>query len=209
MEAIWTALKDGAPFSFINMAVAAFAVAIIGERAYHVLTRYKVNAEEFMNQVAKLVQAGNVDRAVRLTQAGNMPLLQVVRAGLTQVNRGEEAIMASIEEQMAEAIPQLEKRIAWLWSLANIATLIGLLGTIKGLITAFNAVAKLNDPALKTTKLMEGIGEAMWNTAFGLGIAVSCMIAHLFLHSMAKKHRESIERAAMRLENLLTIRRQG
>ncbi len=209
MQAIWTALEEGAPFSFINMMVAAFALAVIGERAYHVLSRYKVNAEEFMNQVAKLVQAGNVDRAVRLTQAANMPLLQVVRAGLTQVNRGEEAIMASIEERMSEVLPQLEKRIAWLWSLANIATLIGLLGTIKGLIVAFNSVANIDDPAKKTSTLMGGIGEAMWNTAFGLGIAVFCMIAHLVLHSMAKKHKEALERAAMRLENLLTIRRQG
>ncbi len=209
MEAIWHALLEGAPFSFINMFVAAFAVAIIAERAFHVLTRYKVNAEEFMNQVAKLVQAGNIDRAVKLSQAANMPLLQIVRAGLTQVNRGEDAIMASIEERMSEVLPKLEKRIAWLWSLANIATLIGLLGTIKGLIVAFNAVGAIKDPAEKTNKLMAGIGEAMWNTAFGLGIAVSCMIAHLFLHSMAKKHKEELERAAMRLENLLTIRRQG
>lgn len=209
MEEIWEALVEGAPFSFVNMGVLAFALAIIAERFVFILTKYRVNAREFMAQVRKLVQAGNVDRAIKLCEAAPLPLLHVVKSGLTQVNRGEEAVIASMEERMGEVVPELEKRIPALWSIANIATLIGLLGTISGLIRAFKAVGMISDPSQKTAMLSRGIAEAMWNTALGLGIAVICMIAHLILHGMAKKQKMELERATMQLENLLTLRKQG
>ena len=188
MEHIWEALLEGAPFSFINMGVLAFALAIIAERFVYILTKYRVNSREFMAQIRKLVQAGNIDRAIKLCEAAPLPLLQVV---------------------MSELKPEAEKRVGALWSLANIATLIGLLGTISGLIRAFKAVGMISDPSQKTAMLSRGIAEAMWNTALGLGIAVICMIAHLILHGMAKKQKMEMEKATMKLENLLTLRRQG
>jgi len=202
MEAIWEALRDGAPFSFINVAVLAFVLAIIAERFVYILTRYRVNSREFMAQIRKLVQAGNIDRAIKLCEAAPLPLLQVVKSGLTQVNRGDDAVIASMEEKWAELGPELEKRIAWLWTLANIATLIGLLGTISGLIRSFDAVAHA-PPGERSSRLSAGISEAMWNTALGLGIAVVCMIFHLIIHSWAKGIKEDMEISTMKLENLL------
>ena len=79
MEGIWEALMDGAPFSFINLAVLALVLAIIGERTTFIISKYKkVNSREFMAQIRKLVQAGNIDRAVKLCEAAQLPLLQVV-----------------------------------------------------------------------------------------------------------------------------------
>ena len=208
MEHIWTFLVDGAPFSFVNVAILAFCLAIIAERFVYILTKYRVNSGEFMAQIRKLVQAGNIDRAIKLCEAAPLPLLQVVKSGLTQVNRGEEAVIAAMEERMAEVIPDLEKRIAALWSLANIATLIGLLGTISGLIKSFAAVA-FAEPAQRSAILSRGIAEAMYNTALGLGIAVLCMIAHLILHGMTKRIKQDMERVVMKVESLLTLRRQG
>jgi biopolymer transport protein ExbB len=208
MEGIWHFMLDGAPFSFINAGVLAFVLAIIVERFVFVLTKYRVNSREFMAQIRKLVQAGNIDRAIKLCEAAPLPLLQVVKAGLTQVNRGEEAVIASMEERMSEVLPDLEKRVGALWSLANIATLIGLLGTISGLIKAFGAVA-FADPSEQASILSKGISEAMYNTALGLGIAVLCMVFHLILHGMSKKQKQDMERATMKLENLIALRRQG
>ncbi len=205
MQAIWHALMDGAPFSFINVFVLAIVLAIIAERFVYILTKYRVNSTEFMAQIRKLVQAGNVDRAIKLCEAAPLPLLQVVKAGLTQVNRGEEAVIASMEERMSEVLPELEKRVAALWTLANIATLIGLLGTISGLIRSFQAVAFAN-AADRSRLLSAGISEAMWNTALGLGIAVLCMIFHLIIHSMVKKIKTDMERSTMKLENLLLLK---
>ena len=209
MEEVWHALLEGAPFSFINIGVLAFALAVIAERFVYILTKYRVNTTEFMGQIRKLVQAGNIDRAIKLCEAAPLPLLQVVKSGLTQVNRDEEAIIANMEEQLGEAVPSLEKRIPWLWTLANLATLIGLLGTIRGLIRAFKAVGEIDDPAQKSALLSAGIAEAMWNTFLGLLIAVICMFFHLILHSMAKKQKHEMEKAAQKLENLLVLRRQG
>ncbi len=205
MHTIWEALVMGAPFSFVNMAVLALVLAIIAERFVYILSKYRVNTTEFMAQIRKLVQAGNIDRAIKLCEAAPLPLLQIVKSGLTQVNRGEEAVIASMEERMSELMPELEKRVASLWTLANIATLIGLLGTITGLIKAFGAVASA-DAAQRSAILSAGISEAMWNTALGLGIAVLCMIFHLIIHGMVKRIRTDMERATMKLENLLLLK---
>jgi biopolymer transport protein ExbB len=208
MEKVWEALRDGAPFSFVNLAVLALVLAIIAERSVYILTKYRVNSREFMAQIRKLVQAGNIDRAVKLCEAAPLPLLQVVKAGLTQVNRGEDAVIASMEERMSELMPDLEKRIGALWSLANIATLIGLLGTISGLIRAFAAVAYA-EPSEKSTLLAKGISEAMYNTALGLGIAVFCMITHIILHTRAKTIQHDLEGTMERTFNMLTISKTG
>ncbi|MEM7604803.1 MAG: MotA/TolQ/ExbB proton channel family protein, partial [Myxococcota bacterium] len=69
MDEIWHALIEGAPFSFINIGVLALALAIIGERTVYILTKYRVNTTEFMAQIRKLVQAGNIDRAIKLCEA--------------------------------------------------------------------------------------------------------------------------------------------
>ena len=81
MEGIWHAMVDGAPFSFVNIAVLAVVLAIIAERFVFILTKYRVNSQEFMAQIRKLVQAGNIDRAIKLCEAAPLPLLQVVKAG--------------------------------------------------------------------------------------------------------------------------------
>ena len=209
MEEIWHAMLEGAPFSFINIGVLAFSLAIVAERLVFMLTKYRVNAPEFMAQVRTLVQAGNIDRAIKVCEAEPLPLLLVIKSGLTQVNRGEDAIIASMDERLSEELPNLEKRTPWLWTLANLATLIGLLGTVRGLIKAFKAVGEIDDPAQKQALLTGGISEAMWNTFLGLLIAVICMASHLLLNSMAKKHKHQMEAAAQKLENLLTLRPKG
>jgi len=202
MEQIWHALRDGAPFSFFNVAVLAFVIAIIVERFVFLLTKYRVNSGEFMAQIRKLVQAGNIDRAIKLCEAAPLPLLQVVKSGLTQSQKGDDAVIAAMEEKWAELHPLFEKRMLWLWMLVNIATLIGLLGTISGLIKAFGAVAHA-EASQRAQILSGGISEAMWNTALGLGIAVLCMIFHLILHTMTKNIKQDMELSTMKLENLL------
>ena len=199
-------LKLSLNLNDINVAILAVVIAVIAERFVHILTKHQVNGDEFMGTIRKLVQGGNIDRAVKLCEAAPLPLLQVVKAGLTQVNRGDDAIVAHMEERLGEVVPALEKRIGMLWSLANIATLVGLLGTISGLIKSFDAV-RFAEPAQKAAMLSGGISEAMYNTALGLGIAVLCMFFHLILHSWAKKIRHDLEHTTMKLENLLTLKR--
>jgi biopolymer transport protein ExbB len=203
LQSVARFFADGGPFMFVNLVTSAVAVAIIVERVIALAFRLNLNAGPFMEQVQKLVLSGNVDRAVKLCGAApNAALSRVIRAGLTRANRGEQEVSRALEEAVLEVTPGISKRIAPLWSLANIATLLGLIGTILGLITTFRALEGV-DPAAKQKILSSGISEAMNNTAFGLMIAVTCIASHLMLGSKAKAMIEDVEYNALRLENLL------
>jgi biopolymer transport protein ExbB/TolQ len=200
--------RYGLPF-FINIFVLIIVFATITERMIFLLSKFRVNSRELLGQVRKLVQAGNIDRAIKLCEAADVPLLRVFRAGLTQVNRGDEAVVTAIEEQMMDIEPTVNKRIGALWSLANIGTLFGLLGTILGLIHTFSSLDRIQDPGLRQQALARGIAEAMYNTALGLFIALVCMIAHMLLSGQAKRIIADLESTSAKLTNLLTTHRNA
>lgn len=203
MHGIAEFFESGGLFMYFNVACSAATLAIIVERTIFFLGKGSVNARALLEQIRKLLSASNVDRAIKLSQASDAPVAQVAKAGLTRLSKGEVAVTTAIEETMAEVTPELKKRISVLWSVANIATLLGLLGTISGLIKAFAAVASAS-PEQRSAMLSKGISEAMYNTAFGLGIAVTCMIAHVFLSAVAKKQQNELETFSLKLETLLT-----
>ncbi len=203
-----TAFKHNPTFMVMNLCCSAIVLTVVIERFHFQLTRYRVNSKEFFAQIKKLVMAGNIDRAVKLCEAGDYPVLQLVKAGLTHANKGEDQIDAALSEKLSELKPEAEKRVGALWSLANIATLIGLLGTVSGLIATFAAIATPDlSQADKQSLLANGIAEAMYNTALGLGIAVFCMITHIILHTRAKGIQHDLESVMERTFNLLTIQR--
>ncbi|WP_234023755.1 MotA/TolQ/ExbB proton channel family protein [Sorangium cellulosum] len=203
---MWEAIKHNPTFLIANLVVSAVVVTIIIERTAFQLGRYRVNSKEFFAQVKKLVAAGNIDRAIKLCDASDYPILQLVKAGLTHANKGADEIDAALSEKLSELKPAVEKRIGALWSLANIATLIGLIGTVSGLINTFASIAAQGlSQADKQRMLSNGIAEAMYNTAFGLAIAVVCMIAHVLLHTRSKNIQHDLEATTERVFNLLTI----
>jgi biopolymer transport protein ExbB len=156
-----------------------------------------------------LVSAGNIDRAIKLCEASDFPILQLVKSGLTHSNKSPDEIDAALSEKLSELKPAAEKRVGWLWSLANIATLIGLLGTVSGLIKTFTAISAANlSQSDKQRMLSNGIAEAMYNTALGLGIAVFCMITHVILHSRAKAIQHDLESVVEKTFNLLTLQQR-
>lgn len=208
MQGLAEFFEHGGIFMYLNVFCSAATIAIIVERTIFFLGKGAVNAPAFLEQIRKLVAANNVDRAVKLCSATEAPVARVAKAGLTKLPKGEVAFTTAIEETMADVTPELKKRIAALWSVANIATLLGLLGTISGLIKSFSAVASA-DPAQRSAMLSKGISEAMYNTAFGLGIAVTCMIGHVFLSAVAKKQQNDLESFSMKLENLLAESQPG
>lgn len=204
------AFKTNPTFLVLNLVTSAVVMTIVVERFAFQLTRYRVNSKEFFAQIKKLVIAGNIDRAIKLCEASDYPILQLVKSGLTQANKGPDEIDASLSEKLSELKPQAEKRVGALWSLANIATLIGLLGTVSGLIRTFGAIAAPGlSQADKQAMLSNGIAEAMYNTAFGLGIAVFCMITHIILHTRAKAIQHDLETTMERTFNLLTLQQRG
>lgn len=192
----------GGPFFIFNTFLLAIVLALIVERAIYFLGRGHLNAKAFLEQLRKLLTANNVDRAKKLCDATAAPVARVAKAGLNRLHRGEAAVAQAMEETMTETIPEVKTRIGALWSMANIVTLVGLLGTITGLIHTFASIGTSN-PAERTAKLSEGISEAMYNTAFGLGIALICMFGHLLLSAAMKKVVTDLETFALRFENFL------
>jgi len=199
-------VRDGGFFMYLNIGTSVATIAIVIERVYRLYFQYNIHGRSFLEQTEKLILANNIDRAIKLCNSVPSAVLpRVVKQGLLAAHKGRSAVSAALEEGLMENTPLLQKRVQTLWSLANIATLIGLIGTIVGLIRAFAAVS-LATPEQKTALLTKGISEAMNNTAFGLGIAVTNIIAHLFILGQAKRMIDDMELAALRMENLLSSR---
>ena len=137
MQGLAQFLEQGGTLMYVNLVVSIITLAFIVDRTIFFLGKGSVNAKAFLEQIRKLVAANNVDRAVKLCSATEAPVARVAKAGLTRLPKGEAAVTTAIEETLVDVTPDLKKRIGSLWSLANIATLIGLLGTITGLIGAF------------------------------------------------------------------------
>lgn len=194
--------QKGGPFFIVNTFFLAIVIGLIIERAIYFLGRGHLNAKAFLEQLRKLLSANNVDRAKKLCDATTAPVARVAKAGLNRLHRGEAAVAQAMEETMTDTLPEVKTRVGALWSLANITTLVGLLGTITGLITTFNAIGEA-DPAEAKKRLSDGIAEAMYNTAFGLAIALICMVGHLLLSAAMKKVIADLEAFSLRFENLL------
>ena len=190
----------------INIVFLCVSMAIFIDRLICVYFKFNLQASRFMVQIEKLVASDNIDKAVKLCNAApKAALSRVLRAGLSRSNRGVLEIGNAIVEETLAVTPAIMKRIPALWSLANVCVLIGLFGTILGLIKAFKAVGAA-DPELKSQLLTQGISEAMYHTAFGLMIAILCITGHLIVSSKARAIVEDIELHSLKLENMLARR---
>jgi len=209
MDFLVSAMHKGGVFMWPILIAAIFALAISFERLYYIMFRANINGTAFMAQVQKLIMANNIDRAIKLCNAEpNSALPRVLKAGLTRANRSEIEIQNAVDESVLEVFPQLNKRSSYLPMLANVATLTGLLGTIQGLIIAFEAVAHASAET-KQTLLAAGISTAMFTTAAGLVVAIPTLVLHSIIANRTTKIMDDIDQFALKTVNLLGARRRG
>ena len=196
----------GGWFMFPILLVAAFATAITIER-YVTLTLVKAKNQNVWNQVQPLLAEGDFDKAREMTSKDKSAISQLLAVGLARQGavRRREDIEIAMDESMIELTPQLEKRTHYLATFANLATLLGLLGTVSGLIHAFAAVATVN-PAEKANLLSASISEAMNCTAFGLMTAVPIVFIHALLQTKTTELINSLETASVKFLNAITGR---
>ena len=207
MTSITQLFHDGGSLMWVNLFVLLFALAVVSERMFVLLFRLRINARGFLSAIEKLVMAGNFERAIKVcTSQEGRAVPRVVRSALVNARMGGAAVSAAVDETMTEVTPQITRRGGILWGLANLATLIGLVGTVYGLIESFAAVS-LASPDEKATKLTEGIAHAMSNTFFGLAIAVTCVFFHMILSAMVKNVLDGLDHSAIRIENIIARRR--
>jgi len=209
MDYIAQSFAEGFPWMHSILLTAILALAIVIERFIFLFFRYNINARAFMAQVQKLVMGNNIDRAIKLCNAApNAALARVVKAGLTRANKGEREIHNALEEATLDVIPLVQKRTGNLQAVANIATMLGLLGTVIGLIGAFQDLATVSADK-RQEALGRNIALAMNTTAFGLIVAIPCLFAYIFLANVSKKIIDEIDQYSVKLENLLSYRLRG
>jgi biopolymer transport protein ExbB len=195
---------SGGAFMYPILIVFAVGAAIAIER-YITLDRVTRKNQRVWDQVQPLLAKGEFDKAREVTAKDESTVAQVLNMGLSLQGavRRREDIEIAMEENMMEIVPRLEKRTAYVALASSIATLLGLLGTIMGLIQAFTAVANAN-PAEKADLLSASISVAMNTTAFGLMVAIPLLITHAVLTSKTGDIVDSLEMATVKALNVIS-----
>jgi biopolymer transport protein ExbB len=189
--------------------VGALALAIAVER-YVTLTRLVVTNRKAWNDIEPAISNADFDAAREKTSKGDTIVARLLGTGLARLGavRKIDDIEKALRANLMEALPQLEKRTHYLATFANLATLLGLLGTVNGLIHAFTAVATAN-PAEKANLLAASISEAMNCTAFGLMVAVPLLFVHSFLQSKTSQLISSLETGAVKFLTIVADRQSA
>jgi biopolymer transport protein ExbB len=203
---IVTFFGTGGIFMYPILIVFAVGVAIAIER-YITLSIVTRKNRSVWERVQPLLSEGEFDEAREMTSENESTISQVLNMGLTLQGtvRRREDIEIAMEESMMEIVPRLEKRTPYVALASSIATLLGLLGTIMGLIQAFTAVANAN-PAEKADLLSASISVAMNTTAFGLMVAIPLLIVHAILTSKTGDIVDSLEMATVKSLNVFSRR---
>jgi biopolymer transport protein ExbB len=202
-----TFFHEGGFFLYPTALIFVVGVAITIERTVYLTTETFRN-RELWNDLVPLLGQGNFKQVMAMTSKSKAAIATVVNYGMARLAnaRRRDDVEKAMDESLLEIIPRLEKRTHYLSSLANIAMLTGLLGTITGLIHAFGTIANAN-PAEKNSLLTASISLAMNNTAGGLFVAITLLLAHMFLESKTTKVIDSLEIAAVKFLNSVVERR--
>ena len=194
----------GGPFMYPILIVFAVGAAIAIER-YVTLTMVRAKNQSAWTKVQPALVNGEFDEAREMTGEDDSAISQLLSMGLARQGavRRREDIEIAMEESMMEIIPQLEKRTPYVGLASSIATLLGLLGTIMGLIQAFTAVANAN-PAEKADLLSASISVAMNTTAFGLMVAIPLLVTNSVLTAKTGEIVDSLEMASVKALNVIS-----
>ena len=194
----------GGPFMYPILIVFSVGIAIAIER-YITLTQVRRRNDGMWTKLQPALACGDFEKAREMTNKDDSTVSRLLGMGLARQGavRRREEIEIAMEESMMEIIPKLEKRTAYIALGASIATLLGLLGTIMGLIQAFTAVANAN-PAEKADLLSASISVAMNTTAFGLIAAIPLLVTHSVLTAKTGEIVDSLEMASVKALNVIT-----
>ena len=200
-------MQNGGEFMYIILFVFFIGMAIAIERFIY-LSIMKTKNKAAWNRLLPVLNQGNFRQALDMATNSNSAIGRILAYGLSKVGQGRrhDDLEMAMEEGMMEVLPRLEKRTPYLATFANIATLLGLLGTIMGLIKALTAVANV-DPAEKANLLSASISVAMNTTAFGLMAAIPLLLLFTFLQTKTTEIVDSIEMASVKFVNLIRAAR--
>ncbi len=198
MDFVVNAFRSGGLFMYVILFVMIGGFAIMIERIIFILFKNRIDTTAFINRILEFIQRENISNAIEFCGMSSAALPRITRAGLAEYGKGDADIQNAFELAAMSEIPKLEKRTNYLATIANVSTLLGLLGTIFGLISSFEAVANA-DAAMKSTLLSAGISQAMNTTAFGLIAAIPNMLAYSFLQEKTNEVIDEINQNVARV----------
>jgi len=196
-------IQDGGFFMYPTLLVMLVGIGIAIER-FMALNRSKSRNKALWEEVFPAIKKGDLSKVLAQVKDNDAEIGRILEYGLSryQTSKHVEDVETAMEEALMEVLPQLEARTHYLSSFANIATLIGLLGTVHGMIMAFAAVANA-DPAQKGDMLSASIAVAMNNTALGLAAAIPLLLGSSYLQALTGEIVESLEMTSVKLLNVL------
>jgi biopolymer transport protein ExbB len=199
---------DAFIFMWAILTTGVFALAIIIERFIYLSTRQGFKTDLFIQNILTCIEKDDVTSAIGICKkAKNMAVAQVIKAGVEDAGFGSERIRNTIDESMLKIIPQLEKRTGYLAVIGNVSTLLGLLGTVYGLIMSFAAVGRPGiDAAQKSELLANGIATAMNSTFSGLSVAITAIMVYSLLKAKTTRIIDELDEHSLRVMNALVER---
>ncbi|MEK7850518.1 MAG: MotA/TolQ/ExbB proton channel family protein [Deltaproteobacteria bacterium] len=201
IETVAAFMRDGGIFMYIILVVSVVGAAIVVERGYVLLLKFNVDSRLLWENVSRHILEGDMEKAAALCKGSGVPLLRLLNAGISASGSSRSDIQDAVDEVAVEIIPSIDRRLNHLATLANVATLLGLLGTIQGLIQSFSAVG-IADPSQKAAILASGISIALYTTFFGLIVAIPMLIAYTFFHAKAMRIIDEMDEFSIKLMNL-------
>jgi len=204
-ETVVRFFQEGGFFMYPIAVILAIGLAIALERWFYLSTAKRSNRAAFDEGILPILRKRDYKSALKYSNESQTAIAAIMGAGLSRLVNGSrrDEVEFAMEEGLMETLPRLEKRTPYLATLANVSTLLGLLGTIIGLIAAFTAVANA-DPAEKASLLSQSISVAMNTTAFGLMAAIPLLLFHAVLQTKTNEIVDSFEMAGVKLLNLIS-----
>lgn len=207
MDAIAKAFQEGGEFMYFITLSSAFASAVVLERMWVLVVRYRTDLDRIGESLTRLFKSGQASREdVEALEAQiASPVARIALAALQNDRQDVRTVDDRVQETYLSVVPELQVRTSYLNMLANVATLLGLLGTIIGLIEAFAGVAAA-DPSKKQALLASGIAVAMNTTAYGLMVAIPCMVSFTVLSARTNNIMSQVESVRSRIQSWLAAR---
>ena len=195
-------ISQGGPIMFPIMVCSIVGLAITFER-YFVLRRASIDTRDFMDTMRQVLRQGRIQEAIGLCDDTDAPVARILKAGILRHNRGKEEIREAIEDAGHLEIPRLERYLSALATCANISPLLGLLGTVTGMIQAF-AMIQLKEGQVNPSDLAAGIGSALVTTAAGLAVAIPMLVVYNYYVTRVDNMVIEMEISSSELVDLLT-----
>ena len=198
---ILTLMQKGGPLMYLIFACAVLGLGVFIERLIQ-YQRAQIDTDKFLSGLRNVLKKRNIIEAVTICSDTPGPVASVLKSGILKYGKSRESIKEAIDDAATHEIPRLEKNLIILATIAHITPLLGLLGTVLGMIKAF-MVIQMKAGLVNPSDLAQGIWEALITTAFGLSVAIPTYIAYNYLISRVRTFIADMERAASEIVNIL------